>query len=136
MNAARLVSFAAALLILAGCAGYQVRDASKELGGTIAGSLFHLALGGPEALNEFNELDKAEQQMAVNRTLTPEQRKLKRERRIQRLEELETWDLYEDLTSIERKYGLTIGESGVPLRMPVDSARHMGPVFPGNWSPD
>ncbi len=135
LNAAPIAGFAAALLMLSGCAGYQVRDASRELGGLLAESLFHLAVGGPEALADLNESKKERQRMAYYNSLTPAQREAKRERRMERRRELDTWDRYDELTSIERRYGLIVDESGVPLRMPVESAQNTGPFTPMNPAP-
>ncbi len=135
MNPTPVASFATALLLLSGCAGHQVTDASRGLGNTLAESLFYLAVGGPEALADLNESKKARQQMAYQKTLTTEQRKAKRERRIERRRELDTWDRYDELTSIERRYGLIVDESGVPLRMPVESTQNIGPVTPMNPAP-
>lgn len=121
----------AALVILSGCATTQVHEAGRDLASGIAGSLFLLALHGPEAVEENNRQEESIRQMERNKTLTAEQRHVKRERRQASLAEIEAWELYDDATSFERKYDVVIDENVLPpLQPPVGAPQNTGPTLP------
>lgn len=88
------------LLLLAGCAAQDAKEAGRELGGQLLGQAIILFTFGPDALQEHTDRKREEQK----RETYPYRSSITREEYIEWQERRDFERLYESLTEANREY--------------------------------
>ena len=88
------------LMLLAGCAAQDAKEAGRELGGQVLGQAIILFAFGPDALQEHNDRKREERK----RETYPYRSSVTREEYIDWQERRDFERLYESLTEANREY--------------------------------